>query len=251
MIQVGTQSPYSIASNQSCVYFLGGDRNIYRVVGLQNVPIGNPAIGQAISKYSDVSDAVGMCFSFDSLNFYLLRFPTGNETWLYNENASAWTNMAYGVNGDQHLIGSYVNVYGKHIVSDRRNSNLYELDFNTFTDNGNVIQRQRDTVKVTGAVLGHPDKTVFMSKLTLVCERGVGITSGQGSNPRVMMSYSDDNGNTWSAERWGYLGVMGRYDIPVEWHGLGSFKERIFRFKVSDPVKVVLKSLNADVSIGR
>lgn len=248
ILNIGVASPYAVASNGNAVYFLGSDRNIYQIVGLQKNPIGNPAIGQAIEKYSDVSEATGMCFSFDNMNFYYLAF--NDESWLYNESAGAWTNLAYGVNGARHLMNGYVKVYGKHLVSDYRNGNIYELDFNTYQDSGDVIQRRRDTVKVSGAILGYPGKTIFMSRLELVCERGVGLTTGQGSDPRVIMQYSDDNGNTWSAERWAYLGVQGDYTVPITWFGLGSFKERIFRFIVSDPVKVVLKGLNADISLG-
>jgi hypothetical protein len=91
-----------------------------------------------------------------------------------------------------------------------------------------------------------------MERLEIVVERGVGLITGQGSNPQIMMQYSDDGGNSWSSERWADIGTQGDYSPmkPIIWEELGSFYERMFRFKVSDPVKVVLISANADVEVG-
>jgi Neuraminidase (sialidase) len=149
-------------------------------------------------------------------------------------------------------MSSYAHIYSKRLVADRRNGNIYELDFDTFDDNGDTIIRQRDTVKISGKELGFPGKEIFMDRLELVIETGTGIITGQGSDPRIMMSYSDDGGRTWSPEQWGYIGKMGdfTYSQNPYWTDLGSFHERQFRFKVSDPVKVTLISANADISVG-
>jgi hypothetical protein len=246
--EVGLGAIHSIASNNNGVYFLGSDLMVYRMSGIQPQPIGNPAIGQAIAGYLETSNAIGMCFSFHNQNFYLLSFPAGTS-WLFSEGAG-WTNLSYGVTDAPSLISSYVYAYGKHLVADRSSGNVYELDFDTFDDNGATIIRQRDTAKLSGKEFGFPGKEIFMDRLELVVEAGIGLLTGQGSNPRIMMSYSDDGGRTWSRERWGYLGAQGDYTQRVEWHDLGSFRERQFRFKVSDPVKVALISANADISVG-
>lgn len=247
---VGIGAKYSIASNYRAMYFLGSDLMVYRISGIQPEPIGNPAIGQEISSYLTPEDAYGQCFSFNNQYFYLLTFP-GQASWLYNEGLG-WTNLASGTDGAPSLISGYQYCYGKHLVGDRTNGNIYELDFDTFTDNGAVIDRQRDTVKVSGKDFGVPGKEIFWDRLELVVETGTGIITGQGSDPRVMMSYSDDGGRTWSPEQWGYIGKMGSFSYsqnPV-WTDLGSSYERQFRFRVSDPVKFVIVSCNADISVG-
>ncbi len=246
--EIGIKAIHSVSANNNAMYFLGNDLVPYRLLGLQPQPIGNPSIGQAIAGYTSPQDAIGICFTFHNQNFYYLTFP-GNESWLFSEGAG-WTNLSYGVDGDPHLISSYARVYNKHLVADRRNGNVYELDFDAFTDNGDVIQRRRDTLKVSGKQLGVPGKEIFMHRLELVMEVGVGAVTGQGVDPQIMMQFSDDGGRTWSSEQWRSFGELGDFTITVEWFDLGSFQERQFRFTVSDPVKVAIISANADIGVG-
>lgn len=244
---VGTVSAHSVASNKDFVYFLGSDRNVYRMQGFQSGSISDPSIGRAIQDYSVVDDAFGICFNFDSQFFYLLTFPTEDVTWLYSQNSGVWTNLGYGVDSGAHLIGGYVYAFNKHLVVDRRNGNIYELDFETFTDNSEVIQRQRTTKVLQAKDFGMTGKMLFMSRLELIIEAGVSLVSAQS---QIIMQYSDDSGQTWSTERWAYIGQQGDYGYKVQWFGLGGFVKRMFRFTMTDPIKWVLVSCNADVEIG-
>jgi len=243
--EVGIHAIHSVAVNKDFVYFLGSDLIPYRISGLTLQSIGNPAIGQAIRNYTDSSDAYGLTFTFDNLRFYLLSFPTGNETWLFNEQSGSWTNLSYLKNGDQHLISSYEFIYDKHLVTDRRNGKVYELDFDKFTDNSDVIKRQRDTVNIDGKTFGKPGARVFMDRLEIEIESGVSLVNGPIA--QVMMEYSGDHGNSWSSIRLGEAGAQGEYLTKLEWFGLGMFYDRMFRFTMVDPVKWVLVSLHADV----
>lgn len=244
--EIGLHAIHSLSSNNNFVYFLGSDLAIYQMAGLSSRPIGNPAIGQVIEKYSDSSDAFGVCFTLDNTNFYMISFPTGGETWLFNETAGIWTNISYG-DGGQHLIASYDFVYDKHLVTDRRNGNVYELDFDTHTDNGDIIHRQRDTTSVNGGTFGRPGATVFMNYLQLEIETGTSLVTAES---QIIMQYSDDNGRSWSTERWLSIGEQGEYRHELRWYGLGSFKNRMFRFKMTDAIKWVLIKLSADVELG-
>ena len=245
--EIGTESPHSISSNNNFLYFLGSDKAIYQMAGLGLRQIGNPAIGQEIENYSTVTDAFGECFTLDNTNYYMLSFPSGNETWLFNESAGIWTNLAYGVNGDQHLMASYNFIYDKHLVTDRRNGNVYELDFDTYTDNGDVIQHQRDTISINGQTFGKPGADIFMNYLRLEIESGTSLVTAES---QIIMQYSDDNGRSWSSERWLPIGNQGEYRHELVWYGLGTFKNRMFRFTMSDAIKWVLIRLSADIDIG-
>ena len=245
--EIGCTASYSISSNNSFLYFLGSDRAIYQMAGLSLRQIGNPAIGQVIESYSDVSDSFGECFTLDNQNFYMISFPTGNETWLFNEAVGIWANLAFGTDGDQHLIASYNRIYSKHLVTDRRNGNVYELDFDTHTDNGEVIQRQRDTISINGATFGKPGADIFMNYLRLEIESGTSLVTAES---QIIMQYSDDNGRSWSSERWLAIGNQGEYRHELVWYGLGTFKNRMFRFTMSDAIKWVLIKLSADIELG-
>jgi hypothetical protein len=86
-----------------------------------------------------------------------------------------------------------------------------------------------------------------MSCLKLIMETGVGLISGQGENPRIMIEYSDDGGNTWSAGSWPRVGRLGEFTLQVEFFNLESFYDRIFRISTTDPVNYSLYSATIDL----
>ena len=66
------------------------------------------------------------------------------------------------------------------------------------------------------------------------------LMEGQGSEPQVMLDWSDDGGYTWSNEHWRPVGKQGEYASRVLWRRLGRSRDRIFRITVSDPIKWAL-----------
>ena len=44
---------------------------------------------------------------------------------------------------EQHLMGGVMFAFGKHLVGDRRNGNVYEFSQDIFSDNGDPIRRDR------------------------------------------------------------------------------------------------------------
>ena len=70
-------------------------------------------------------------------------------------------------------------------------------------------------------------------------ETGVGLASGQGSNPQVMLRVSRDGGHSWSSTLTAALGKVGEYARRVLWRRLGRSRDFTFELSVSDPAKVV------------
>jgi hypothetical protein len=82
-----------------------------------------------------------------------------------------------------------------------------------------------------------------------VFEQGVGLITGQGSDPQVMLQFSDDGGRTWSSERWRSLGRIGEYRTRTRWLRNGSARDRIYRYAMSDPVRrnLILATTEAEL----
>lgn len=79
----------------------------------------------------------------------------------------------------------------------------------------------------------------FFSNFQLDIEAGVGLTTGQGSDPVAMLSWSDDGGHTWSNERWLHFGKIGEYTKRAMLRGsIGRSRDRIWKVVISDPVPV-------------
>lgn len=72
-----------------------------------------------------------------------------------------------------------------------------------------------------------------------------------GTEPKVMMQYSTDNGRGWSSELWESMGVGGDTLKRAEWRRLGIGRDFTFRIRISDPVKRVLTGMSIDATPGR
>ncbi len=73
----------------------------------------------------------------------------------------------------------------------------------------------------------------------LECAKGVGLSTGQGSDPVVEMRQSKDSGNTWTSWRSRKIGAQGVYDKRTIWRRRGRAKDQgiVFHFRKSDPVR--------------
>ncbi len=90
-----------------------------------------------------------------------------------------------------------------------------------------------------------------INKFQLDVEAGTGLTSGQGSDPQVILQWSDDKGHTWSNEHPTSAGKKGEYRRRAMWWRLGRTRERIFQVSVSDPVRWSLLDAIVNFLTGR
>ncbi len=249
----GLAGPRAADTSGELIYFLDQNRVPRRLSGLavDNIARDYPSLGTELSRYTDVSDCIVYAYTLDNQNFAQFNFPTADRSWLYHEQSNSWAQLSYGVDDARHRGNSYAYAYGKHIVADHSNGKLYELDFDTFTDNGEVVHRQRTTATIHSGLYDQPGKPVFYERVYLDVQTGQGLTTGQGVEPLLMVKYSDDRGRTWSAEEHYPLGAGGEYLTRVEMHQQGQAFERIYDLSFSDPTRFTLMSAHADIELGQ
>jgi hypothetical protein len=255
MFNIGLAAINSIAKTDEAFYWLGDDFAIYQAAAGSKNRISTDAISNEIQKYSKIDDAIGNTFTFEGQNFYSITFPSGNKTFVVSESLgqNGWFEISSGVSNPldstKYQGTSILDAYGKLFVADASNGNVYNLDLDTYMNNGEPLQRARVTQAANGALLNARGKRVQMSELKLIMETGVGVISGQGDNPRIMIEYSDDGGNTWNGGSWPRVGRLGEFTLQVEWYNLGSFYDRIFRISTTDPVNYSIYSATIDLRL--
>ncbi len=81
---------------------------------------------------------------------------------------------------------------------------------------------------------------MFINRLELIMNTGVGLVSGQGEDPQVAVRFSPDNGYTWG--NWIYLsmGKRGDYDLRAAFHNVGMVAQGACEIVVADPVVAYL-----------
>ncbi len=90
---------------------------------------------------------------------------------------------------------------------------------------------------------------LFFSAVAVI-PSGMGTTTGQGSSPVMMVRYSVDGGNTFEPEEMLLLGALGQYDTRVSTNNLGTARNWVIDFSVSDPVDVIVVQALARGSFG-
>lgn len=241
----GTVAAASVAKLDRSVWWLGDDLIVYRSQGFAPVRVSNHAMEQAIAGYSTVSDAVAFSYTMDGHAYYILTFPTAGATWGYDASTQQWherDSRVSDVSLGRWRAQNYATCYGKHLVGDYSGGTVWEVSTSVYAEGSEDLVRM-----IQFPPLYAEGKRAFMSSLEVDMEVGVGLVSGQGENPLIMLQWSDDGGNTWSNEHWREIGAMGAYRTRVTWERLGSFRQRTIRLKVADPVRCVIYSAFAEI----
>lgn len=254
-IETGCAAPYSVAKADNSIFWLMADARgngmVYRAQGYIGQRISTHAIEKAIQGYSDVSDAIAYTYQQEGHTFYVLTFPTGNATWVFDVATSSWHQRAYmdpdtGALG-RHRSNCYVFFNGQHVVGDYEDGRLYAFDLDTYTDDGDYIKALRSCAHIT-------DKKdlnrVFQHRLQVDIESGVGLVTGQGSDPQMMVRWSDDGGHTWSNEYTMSMGKIGEYKKRAIRRRLGAARDRVYEVSITDPVKRVIIGANLIAEVG-
>jgi len=136
---------------------------------------------------------------------------------------------------EQHLSNSHIFVFNKHLVGSRVTGKIYNMDMDIYSDDGDYISRDR-----TYTFLSDEDKRIRYNKLEIGVESGVGILSGQGSDPQISLQLSKDGARTWSNSYTGSIGKMGEFRRKVSFRRLGIAESMCFRIRITDPIKVAI-----------
>ena len=244
IIDAGCVAKWSVAEVNSNLMWLAKDKGgtgfVIMLEGYTPRRVSTPALEDAIAGY-EMSDAFAWSYHRSGHIFYVLTFPTNAETWVFDVSTNLWHKReTYGCNG-RHAANGHVFFNGKHYVGDYRNGNVYELSETVYTDNTEQIERWR-----TSPYAYADNREIEFANFEVMFESGVG--NSDCDDPQAMMQYSDDGGHTWSNERWKSIGEIGEYGQRAIWRRMGKATQRIFKVKVSDPVKVVM--INASINGG-
>lgn len=253
--ELGCAAAYSIAKMDNGLFWLGQDARgqgiVYRANGYTGQRISTHAVEWQIQQYGDLSDAIGYTYQQDGHSFYVLIFPGANTTWVYDVATQAWHERAGFSNGQftRHRSNCQVFFGSEVLVGDYQNANIYAFDLDDFSDN-NSIQKWLRSWRALPTGQNNLKRSAQHS-LQLDLETGVGLNIGQGSDPQVMLRWSDDGGHTWSNEHWVSIGKIGEFYRRAIWRRLGmtmKIRDRVYEVSGTDPVKIAIVGAELIVS---
>lgn len=252
VFEQGCAAAFSIAKIQNQIFWLSQDETgqgvVYMAQGLQPKRISTFAIENEFSQLGNLSGARAWVYQQNGHAFYCLNIPGATTTWCYDVATGMWHERAYLSQGQyaRHLADCHAYAYNTNVVGDYSSGNLYSLSITTYTDNGNAIVRER-----TAPHIGKDLNRIFHHSFWLDMETGVGTTgTNQGNNPMAVLTWSNDWGHSWSNEHWVMTGKIGSRKARVIWRRLGQARDRVYRVKISDPIKVTMLGAELDMEVG-
>lgn len=243
----GIAATFSIQQLGDSVVWLSrgneGDNTVVKASGFSPDRISTHAVEIAISQYGDTStveDAIGQVYGEHGHLFYLLTFPTANATWCVDDrlplNVNRWHQRGTWISEDNRYVYwrpvYHTFAFGKNLMGDRETNVIYNMNHDLTLDvDGRVIRRIR---RCPAVIADHARITIAM--LEILMNSGLGLASGQGSDPTVMLRVSRNGGRTWGNEHACSAGKQGEYWRRVFWQNLGQGRDFVFEVSVSDPV---------------
>lgn len=228
---IGCTAVKTIKSLKDNLFFLGVDPNnnmadVYIMQGYNPVSIASRHIKEAISGV-DLSNAYAFTHHEQGYDFYTFVIPNVcsfsyipvADVWVEYK---SWQNSNGSFKADTNVIDC-VSFNNTTLVVARNQYSLFELKGN----------KQADDIMFWEMIM--PFNTVKPYK-RLISSLKLDMLNGAGN---VAMSFSRDEGRTWSFEDWRSVKDNGLQLQDITWNRLGHFDRCAFRFRGSEQTQIV------------
>jgi hypothetical protein len=273
-IEHGCVAPFSAASTDISVFWLGQDLQgqgvVFRRRGYETTRISNHAIEfqlrQIYNQGGSISDAIGFTFQFDGHSFYFLTFPSGDQTWVFDDSIQdpllawhqeAWTDPATGLM-HRHRANCFAYVgfqtgclpgleSGQLVMGDWENGTIYAVDPDVYTDtlapaaSAGPISFVRTFPHLmigldpTGKPVSGEGHMIRHKKFQ--CDLEVGMAQ---TNTKISLRWSDTRGRSWGNALLQSSGELGEYTTRPFWQNLGQAMDRVYEVEYSIPAPAAL-----------
>lgn len=252
-VPYGCAAKYSLANADINLFWVSkndqGQAIIVRSDGYEARRISTHAIEAEIQKYPTVADAVGSAYQVEGHTFYVVTFPSGNTTWVFDlatdmqPHELAWTDGDGNLNRDRALFYAATSALGGYdgsvVALDWENGNLYKIDPEIYNDFGGPISYVR----------GFPHVLDEMKRVThgcLVADMDCGNIEDPAAEPLLNLRYSDDRGHTFSETMTTSMGKTGEYQTSPQFNQLGMARDRVYELYWSEDCKTALNGVYVD-----
>lgn len=215
------------------IMFPGEDNIFYRFNGYNPQRISTHGIERKLEADADREDITSFAYSFEGHSF--AGWTSTGYTVSYDAATGAWhERQSYQL--ENYRFRNFVRAWGKNIAQDSQSGELFYFDKDTYEEDGNPMIWGMDTpfIHAVGANGGIVDSVHF----DVAVGGGALNSSSDGYDPKMMLSWSVDGGNTFKGDRELSLGKRGHYQTVVKTRRLGRFGDKgiMFRIRISDPV---------------
>lgn len=241
-METGILAPLTAVAVDNSIFWVGADSYgagvVFRAQGYTAQRISTNAIEKIIQAASSQEDMLAYTYQEEGHVFYVLTGGGLPTTLVYDISTQLWHERAFlNVEGEfeQHLGNCGMFAFGKQLVGSRLNGEIYWMSQDFYSDNGNEIASERIYTYTSDE-----NRRIRYNRLEIGFETGVGLQTGQGSDPVCTLSLSKDGARTWTDPQTAPIGRAGEYFTTVAFRRLGVAKSITFKLRITDPVKRVI-----------
>jgi len=250
-IDVGILARGALCNWDGVPYWLNDNRELTRMVGHETQKLNTPQIDYQFGLFTTVSDAILFSCEIRGHVWIVCNFPTESKTYVYDKTTSeltgvhTWFTMSSydstSRTDKRHRANCYAFFNNTHVIGDYETGALHAWQPDTYSDAGTRIRRQ-----LVFPALHDEDRRSRVQDhvFEIEFEAGVGLATGQGSDPLAMLDWSNNGGHTFGSFITRPVGKMGEYEALARWRRMGTYRQRNYRLTVTDPVKWVVVSAN-------
>ncbi len=235
-IEQGLDSPTCPVRMDNSVFWIGSDERgagiAWRANGYTPVRVSNHAIENKWKSYpAGVTDSIGWTYQDKGHTFWVLYFPSGNATWVYDAATNLWHQRGHwnGTSQDAHWGISHAYCFGQHLIGSRASTNIYSMSTGYNDDAGTTIVRER-----VAPIVSTELEYMFHRQVTVDVQPN---TANAGdNNANISIYWSDDGGTTWVGPKTVFAGNATSTVQRCVLRRLGRSRQRIYKINVSDSI---------------
>ncbi len=254
-IEYGASAAFSVQQVANTIFWAGNDKSganvIWMAEGYSPRRISTTAIENYLSRYN-ITNATSYSYQENGHYFYSINIPGAPTSLLYDITEEQWHERAVWnpASGffERDRANFHMYAFGKHLVSDYENGNIYDQSVSYNDDDGTLIKRTRILPYFTDDL-----EFLYFTEFQIDMQTGVGLgydVNPANTNPRITLRWSDDSGNTWSTELSVPIGKVGEYSTRAIWRRLGRSRFRIWEVSVIANVPVNMIAAHQKVTKG-
>lgn len=245
-LDYGLIGTHAVCAIDNTVGWVAHDVTVRTLRSASPIAIADPAITTLIQSWSDPDTIRCFNVTLGGHEWMAIRHDEGCVLW--DATTQLWhRRQSYGMASWR--VGCSARAFGKVLLGDTESGKIWQLDPNAYAEGADLLVRT-----LTSRTLGIGGMPFTLDSVEVEMEVGVGLITGQGSDPKVWMQLSRDSGERFGARLFRSMGARGKRRVRVIWQGpFGDFPPHggVIQIGCSDPVRLVVTKAWAQVTPNR
>ncbi|GAG38816.1 unnamed protein product, partial [marine sediment metagenome] len=230
VIQRGVGAPNSFIRAGNNILFLDTENRLVVLNNKTPVVVSKP-FNKYIAGFESIKDAVADDITIGGRTFYVLSFKKEDKTLVYDYENKGWTEWGEwdaSLGDHRRFKGNsytYASAWRKHLVGDKSNGKIYELDSEIYQDDGEPIRFFRRSQHINHGTDQRKRSREILIKVKTVVSDGV---------PDLIVRWRDNGGTTWSNDHIINLNKVGAGEFIARMHQLGMYRTRQYEISFTE-----------------